>query len=153
MNQRRRFYKGFIFKFISKILNIVLQNKRSVQLMAKKTGPTNIYLRKLIVALRKVGKKEKAPIWKKVADKLAKSRRQKVEVNLSDINRHAAKGETVVVPGVVLAEGKLDKTVNVAAWRFSYAAVEKITKAKGKAMTIRELLEKNPKGSKVKIMV
>jgi large subunit ribosomal protein L18e len=121
--------------------------------MAKRTGPTNVYMRKLVTELRKAAKKENAPIWEDVAEKLAKPSRQQAEVNLSGINRHAAKGETVVVPGVVLGDGKLDKPVNVAAWRFSFAAIEKITKAKGKAMTIMELVEKNPKGSKVRIMV
>lgn len=121
--------------------------------VSKKTGPTNVYLRRLISELRKASRKEKAPIWKDVAEKLAKPRRRKIEVNISDINRHAKAGETVVVPGVVMAAGELDKDVNVAAWRFTGTAKKKIEKAKGKTLTITELVEKNPKGSKVKIML
>lgn len=121
--------------------------------MAKKTGPTNVYLRQLIVELKKVSRKEKAAIWKDVAEKLAKPRRRKIEVNISEINRYAKAGETVVVPGVVMAAGELDKGVNVAAWRFTAVAKKKIEKAKGKTLTIEELVEKNPKGSKIKIMV
>lgn len=116
--------------------------------MARRTGPTNPYLNQLIDDL----KSSKAPVWKAVAKKLSKLRRQKVEVNLADIDRHTAKGETVVVPGVVLASGQLTKAVNVAAWRFSAAARKKIEKIKGKALTIDELVKENPKGKNVKIV-
>jgi len=98
-------------------------------------------------------KKTKSPAWKDIAKKLGSARRRKVEVNLSSINRRAKPGETVVVPGIVLASGEIDKAVTVAAWRFSSAAAEKIKKAKGQAVTIEELLKKNPKGSKIRIMV
>jgi len=121
--------------------------------MVKRTGPTNVHLRGLIVELKKLSKKEKTPIWKTVAEKLSKPRRQRVEVNLAKINRHAADGETIVVPGVVLASGELNKAVSIAAWRFSAKAKDKIKRAKCKALTIEELIKQNPKGSKIKIMV
>jgi large subunit ribosomal protein L18e len=121
--------------------------------MAKRTGPTNVHLRQLIVGLEKVAKANSATVWKDVAKALAKPRRQKVEVNLVDIDRYAEKGQTVVVPGTVLAKGDLTKEVTIAAWRFSPAAEEKIKKANGTILSIGELLEKNPNGKKVKIMV
>lgn len=117
--------------------------------MVKRTGPTNVHMRTLINKLQKT----KSSAWKDVAKKLGGARRRKVEVNISSINRHAKPGETVVVPGIVLASGEIDKSVTVGAWRFSAAAAEKIKKAKGQAVTIEELLKKNPKGSKIKIMV
>ena len=117
--------------------------------MVKPTGPTNIYMQKLIGKLEKT----KAPIWKDVAERLGGARRRKVEVNISDLNRHARDGETVVVPGVVLGAGEIGKAVSVAAWRFSGSAAEKIKNAKGSAMSIEELAEKNPKGSNVKIIM
>ncbi len=120
--------------------------------MAKKTGPTNSYLRKMLVELEKAAKTNEAAVWKDVAEALGKPRRQKVDVNLIDIERYAEKGETVVVPGIVLAKGDLTKPVTIAAWRFSAAAEDKIKKAKGTALTISELLKKNPKGDKLKIM-
>ena len=117
--------------------------------MAKRTGPTDVHARRLIAEL----KKTKSPAWKEVAEKMSSARRRKVEVNVGEINLHAKEGEAVVVPGIVLANGKLDKSVTVAAWRFSKAAAEKIKKAKGHALGIEELLKKNPKGSKIRIMV
>ncbi len=121
--------------------------------MAKRTGPTNPYLKQLVEDLKKKHFAEKTPIWLAVAEKLEKPRRQKVEVNLSDIERNVQKGETVVVPGIVLAAGELTKNVNVAAWRFSGNAGDKIKKAKGKVLTIDELVKENPKGTGVKILV
>jgi large subunit ribosomal protein L18e len=94
-----------------------------------------------------------APIWEKVADKLGKATRKRVEVNLSRINRHAQENQIIVVPGVVLSSGEMKKPVNVAAWKFSGSASEKIHKAKGKTWTIEQLVKENPKGSHVKIMV
>lgn len=120
--------------------------------MAKPTGPTNVYLQRLIENLRKRSFELDAPIWKTVAEKLGKSRRQKVEVNLTDIDRNTKKDDTVLVLGIVLASGELNKPVNVAAWRFSSKAIEKIKLAKGKIMSIEELIQENPKGSKVKIL-
>lgn len=120
--------------------------------MAKRTGPTNVYLQELILELKKIAKANQAPIWKAVAEALEKPRRQKIEVNVAEIERYAKNGETVVVPGVVLAKGELTKQVTVAAWRFSKAAKEKIEKT-GSVLTIWELVEKNPKGSEVKIMM
>ncbi len=120
--------------------------------MAKRTGPTNPYLKQLIENLKKKSLELKAPIWKDIARKLSKSTRQRVEVNLSDIERNVTDGETIIVPGVVLSSGNLTKKVNVAAWRFSKSAGEKIKSSNGKIMTIEELVKENPKGSNVKII-
>jgi len=114
----------------------------------KRTGPTNVYLKELIENLNKVD----TPIWKEVARKLSNPSRSRVEVNLSHINRNTEKNDIVVVPGIVLASGELNKPINVAAWKFSSSAKEKIKKSKGKCLTIEELVEKNPKGAGVKIL-
>ena len=117
--------------------------------MAKRSGSTDTHKRRLISKLNKA----KAPIWKDVAKKLNSPRRRKVEVNVTNIGRHVKDGESIVVPGIVLAAGEIDKAVTVAAWRFSPSAEQKIKKAKGTAMSIEELMEKNPKGSNVRIIV
>lgn len=120
--------------------------------MVKRTGPTNPYLRQLIDELKKKSLELKAPIWRDTAEKLSKSTRRRVEVNLSDIDRNVTDGETVIVPGVVLSSGNLTKKVNIAAWRFSKSAERKIKSSNGKIMAIEELVKENPKGSNVKII-
>jgi large subunit ribosomal protein L18e len=94
----------------------------------------------------------KAPIWKTVAEKLEKPRRKRIEVNLLDIERNTDVNDIVIVPGVVLANGKITKPLRIAAWRFSEQARKKIERSGGKVLTIEELIEENPKGSKVKII-
>jgi large subunit ribosomal protein L18e len=120
--------------------------------MVKRTGTTNPYLKQLIETLKEKSRELDAPIWKIVAEKLEKPRRQKVEVNLSRIDKNTTDGDTVIVPGVVLSSGNLTKSVTIAAWKFSPLTVEKIKKAKGKILTIEDLLKENPKGSGVKIL-
>jgi large subunit ribosomal protein L18e len=58
----------------------------------------------------------------------------------------------VVVPGKVLAAGNISHPVNVAAFAFSEQARAKILKAKGKCLSISDLMKKNSKGTNVKIV-
>ncbi|WP_297500416.1 50S ribosomal protein L18e [Thermococcus sp.] len=120
--------------------------------MVKRTGPTDINLRRFIRSLRKKSNEEGVRIWKDLAWRLERPRRQRAEVNISKINRHTKEGDTVVVPGSVLGAGKIEHKVTVAAWKFSETAKRKIVEAGGEAITIEELMERNPKGSGVTIM-
>lgn len=117
-----------------------------------RTGPTNISLKSLIEELRKKAYSDNAPLFRRIADDLEKPTRQRREVNLSKINRYAKKGELVVVPGKVLATGELNHSVTIAAWKFSGTAVEKITKANAKAITINELIKNGAKQAPVRII-
>lgn len=120
--------------------------------MPAPTGPTNPLLSKQIEDLRAMGFKEKNDFMLKLADELAKPERIRREVDVSRIERFVEAGETVVVPGKLLADGILTKKVTVAAWSASTAAKEKVEKAGGKVITIAELIKKNPKGNGVKII-
>ncbi|MBS7608580.1 MAG: 50S ribosomal protein L18e [Candidatus Bathyarchaeia archaeon] len=118
----------------------------------KELKTTNPQLIELIRFLKKQSREQKAPIWKAIAEKLAVSKRRRIAVNISRINRYTEKNETVVVPGKVLGVGELNHPVTVAAFAFSETAKQKIKKARGKCLTIPELVKKNPKGSNVKII-
>lgn len=118
----------------------------------RKTGPTNITLRKLIDYLKKKSIENNAKIWRAVAEELEKPRRRRRVVNVSRINRYTKDGDVVVVPGKVLGAGDLDHKVIVAAIGFSKSALEKIKNAGGEAISIFELVERNPTGSYVKII-
>ncbi len=121
--------------------------------MTKPTGPTNPMLKRLIRDLRRQSKAQKARIWSDLAERLDGPRRMRPEVNLSHINRYADEGSTVIVPGKVLAAGSIDHQMTVAAFRFSRSAAKKITSAGGKVMSIEKLMEENPTGKGVKLMV
>ncbi len=119
----------------------------------KRTGPTNRLLRRMIREAYKTGRDNRAPAWVVVAEILGRPTRRRVAVNLSKINRHAKEGEMVVVPGKVLGAGMLEKRVTIAAFSFSAAAVDKIRRAGGRAITIRDALRENPKAKNVRIIV
>ncbi len=118
----------------------------------KKTKSTNPELIKLIRFLKKQGNENEAKIWRDVATYLAKTRQQRAAVNLSRINRYTQKSDMVVVPGKILGSGTIDHKVTVAAVKASEKAKEKLAAAKAKYLSIPELVERNPKGSKVRII-
>jgi len=115
----------------------------------KSTNPERI---QLIRYLKKQSREAEAGIWLDVAKYLSKPSRQNISVNLSSINRNTEKNSTIVVPGKVLASGKLDHEITVAAFSISEKAKEKLVAAKAKYLSISELMAQNPKGSKVKII-
>ncbi|RLE51258.1 MAG: 50S ribosomal protein L18e [Candidatus Methanomethylicota archaeon] len=118
----------------------------------KRTGPTNVQVRKLIRFLKKASRKYNVEIWRDIAERLNAPRRRRVEVNLSKIRRYTKPGDIVIVPGKVLAAGTIDHPVTVAALAFSKKAIEKIREAGGECISIAELVDRVPRGSNVKIM-
>jgi len=118
-----------------------------------KTNATNPYLHALIKLLLKASRENKAKIWRAVAELLQRPKRKRIAVNVGKIDKVVKEGEVIVVPGKVLGAGEIKKKVIVAAWRFSVTAKEKIEKAGGKAISIPELIDMNPKGSNVRIIV
>ncbi len=115
------------------------------------TYTTNINLRKLVDELKKKSAEENVKIWKRIATDLERPTRIRRLVNISKLNRFTKKDDVIVVPGKVLGSGDIDHSVTVAAFTFSEQAKEKINKM-GKAISLAELLKKNPKGKNVKIM-
>nr|MDO8098005.1 50S ribosomal protein L18e [Candidatus Njordarchaeota archaeon] len=120
--------------------------------MPHRTGPSDPNVVKIVRELKKKSNEQKVMIWRRVSEIISKPRRNKAEVNISRINRYTKPKDVVVVPGKVLASGDLDHEVSVAALSFSSVAKEKIEKVRGKALTIMELVSKNPKGTKVTLM-
>jgi len=113
---------------------------------------TNPQLRKAVIELRRISRKNKVRIWETVADLLSKPRRSRITVNVGQIERHVSKGDIVAIPGRVLGSGTIESKVTIAAHKFSDQAREKIEKAGGKCLSLLELAEKYPKGSGVRIM-
>ncbi|RME79965.1 MAG: 50S ribosomal protein L18e [Methanobacteriota archaeon] len=97
-------------------------------------GPEN---KKLVELIDKLSK-DKSKFWKSISKLLSKPRRKRVAVNIDKINKYAKDGNFIVVPGKVLGDGTLEKSVVIAAFSFSKGAKEKIEKAGGKGMSIEE---------------
>lgn len=105
-----------------------------------------------VQVLKRASRTARAPIWLAAADDLLKSRSRKPEVNISKISRLTKRGDVVLVPGKVLGGGLLAHSVVVGAYSFSKTAAGKIRKAKGKAFSIPEFVEKYPDGKGVKFL-
>ena len=117
-----------------------------------KLTKTNPKLIELIRNLKEKSYQEDVKIWKDIAKRLERSNRRHAEVNISKINRYSSPDETILVPGKILGSGQLDHKVNVVAMGFSKKAEEKIDAAGGKCLNITEILDENPKGSKIRII-
>jgi len=121
---------------------------------------TNPRINKLIKDfLKGIARENSAPIWRDIAKRLEKPRRNYATVNLSKINRYSCANDTILVPGKVLSAGTLENPITVAALGFSKKAFEKITepaegkvKSKGRCISIEDLAKDNPKGTGVKII-
>jgi large subunit ribosomal protein L18e len=111
----------------------------------------NEQLMELLQLLKKTAIENDVAIWKRVASDLEAPTRRRRVINVYKLDKFTKDNEIVVVPGKVLGTGELNKKITVAAYTFSEQALQKIN-AKGKALSIKELVEKNPKGSKIRIM-
>ena len=118
----------------------------------KKVKATNPELISLIRDLKKKSREKQTELWRCLAERLSISKRNRIAVNVSRLNRYTKEGETVAVPGKVLGAGKADHPMTIAAFAFSDRAQSKIQKAKGSCLSLRDLMEKNPEGTNVKVM-
>jgi len=118
----------------------------------KETKTTNPELIQIIRLLKRESRENDAGIWLDIAEYLSKSRSQRIAVNLSKINRNSKRSDVVVVPGKLLGSGSINHAVTVASFGASEKAKEKLVAAKAKYLSISELLDKNPKGSNIKII-
>ncbi len=115
--------------------------------MAKPTGPTNPTLQGLIREM----KKNKAPFWQRMAKEMQKSTRSRRKINTYHLNKQGKDKEILVVPGKVLAQGAYTKKNTVVAWQFSKEARKQIEKT-AKTMSLKKLLQENPKAKGVRII-
>ena len=118
----------------------------------KRTGPTNPVTKKLIEDLSNHGYKEKSKFMINLSKELSAPTRRRARVNLTKLQRVCKENDVIVVPGKVLSYGILKKPITVSALSFSKTAEDKIIKAGGKIITIRELIGKNKKGTNVRLI-
>lgn len=105
-------------------------------------------LRKLIKEMDRSNSK----FWKSISKLLNKPRRKRFEVNVFKINKFCKENETVLVPGIVLGNGEINKKVNVVALKFSKNAKRKIEDAGGKTINIWDGFKKIKKIKDIRII-
>src|SRR3989338_117584 len=117
--------------------------------MKPKTRKTDSDLKKLVRTLEILSIKENVKIWDTTAALLNKATRRRAKVNLFKIDKYCLESEIALIPGKVLGVGNLTKNIKIAAYNFSESASNKV---KNK-MTIQRLIQENPKGNKVRLII
>lgn len=87
-----------------------------------------------------------ANLWREVRRFVSKPRRSRVVVNLTKLNKIARDGEFIVVPGKVLAAGKVDHKFSLAAVEYSGDAMKKLKEGGCTIVNVSEILKlENPR--------
>jgi len=107
--------------------------------LRKKTNPNLINLISFL--------KKQSNFWMKIAELLARPKRKAINVNLNKIDKIAKPNSIVLVPGKVLSEGELTKSVILSAFSFSENALKKLSKTK--IVKISDLARENKKGDNI----
>ena len=129
-----------------------LASKHRGSHMSKPISKTNQQLVDLIGELKAQSRETGTALWRDVAVRLSKSRKNWAQPNLSRLSRHCPEGATVLVPGKLLGSGEISSKHDVAAYSVSAGAREKIEAAGGRVLTLAELMNENPSGSGVYIL-
>lgn len=120
-----------------------LSNTKLKFRIKRKTNPA-------VVEAIMLAKKNKA--WNKLAKILSGSARKYSSVNLSDIDKESKAGDTIIVPGKVLALGELTKKVKICSLSLSNSAKEKLKASKSEFSSIADEIKRNTKAEGVKIL-
>ena len=120
--------------------------------MSNPERKTNARLVDMIGQLKAQSRDTGAAVWRDVAMRLSKSRKNWAQPNLSRVSRYAPEGATILVPGKLLGSGELTNGHVIAAYSVSNGAREKIEAAGGRVMTYGELMTENPTGKGVVIL-
>ncbi|MEK6825810.1 MAG: hypothetical protein AABY00_03415 [Nanoarchaeota archaeon] len=103
----------------------------------------------LQLAIR-AGLKNKA--WLALTKKIAGSTRLQPALNLDDIDEKTSAGDTIVVPGKILANGDLTKKLKLVSLSISAHAKEKLKKTKSEWTPLYQEIQSNSKAEGVKIL-
>ena len=130
---------GIIF-----LLTIKMKSKTKIGKQLERK--TNSELVETIIASKK------NDAWRAVAATLSGSRKDRLSINLDEINKIGKAGETIAIAGKVLGQGEIDKKIKLVALAFSDSAGKKILDAKGEMETLINEIKRNPSAKGVRII-
>jgi large subunit ribosomal protein L18e len=112
---------------------------------------TNQRLTEIIRRFEESGRKEKKPMFRRIAEIIKKPRRLKAQINLYQIDKLCKENEIAVVPGKILGKGHLSKKIRLYALECSEKAKNKLENSGIEIFNIEKLLEDKPKNAKLVI--
>ena len=104
----------------------------------------------MLVETLRAAKKTGSNIWIGIASLLSSPRRNKIAVNLGELEKATKEGDSIVVPGKILSQGEISKKIAIIAFAFSEKAKEKLLKTKSQAVNIIDEIKKNPQAKGLK---
>ncbi len=113
---------------------------------------TNQVVVQMAKELQAASKKNKAPIWSRLAEMALKPSRAKRVLNLSQIDKFVGDNDTVIVPGKVLGTGNISHKITLCSFSISTSGAKKVTQSGGKILDFAQLIKNNPTGKGVKII-
>ena len=113
---------------------------------------SNSTLVKTILELKEASRKNEAPLWRSIANRLEGSSRNWPSVNVSKLEYNINKNGKAIIPGKLMGTGIVTKKMTVAAYSFTDSAKEKIQSAGGKCLTYNEMIKATPKGTNVTVI-
>ncbi len=109
----------------------------------RKTNPS---LKETIVEARK------NKSWNQIAHILSGPTAMHSSVNLKEVDTKTTAGDTIIIPGKLLASGDLAKKVRICAISASQSALDKLKATKSEFVSIMEEIKQNPKAQGLKLI-
>ena len=113
---------------------------------------TNAVVLHIAKELKEASKKNKAPIWSRLAELALKPSSARRTVNVSRIDRLTKDGDVIVVPGKVLGTGCMSHKITLCSFSISNSGAQKILERGGKILNYSELIKNHPTGKGVTII-
>lgn len=113
---------------------------------------TNAVVLHMAKELKEASKKNKAPIWSRLAELALKPSSARRTVNISQIDRLTKDGDVIIVPGKVLGTGGMSHKITLCSFSISNSGAQKILERGGKILSYSELIKNHPTGKGVIII-
>lgn len=113
---------------------------------------TNQVVIQMAKELEAASKRNKAPIWSKLAEMSLKPTSARRVLNLGQIDKFVKDNDVVVVPGKVLGTGNISHKITLCPFSISTTGAKKITASGGKIVDFAHIIKSNPTGKGVKIV-
>lgn len=113
---------------------------------------TNAVILHMARELKDASKKNKAPIWSRLAELALKPSSARRTINVSEIDRLTKDGDVIIVPGKVLGTGGMSHKITLCSFSISNSGAQKILDQGGKILSYSELIKNHPTGKGVTII-
>lgn len=114
---------------------------------------TNQIVMNMAKELKVASKKNKAPIWSRLAELILKPSRARIVLNLRQLDKFVNDNDVIVVPGKVLGTGNLSHKITLCSFSISSSGAKKVIQSGGKIIQVTQLIKNNPSGKGVRIIV